>query len=225
MALPHIIKHIYNNGTDEVIRRGKKIHGLGYVELVEHEALLSSITFRVRDDLYNTYYKVYIQKYNDPKLISMRCGCPYHIGEICRHEVAALLRLQDMIDKRQLGTSDIEYNQKHTQAKMKTIDLKTIKALSSAQIYDQAETLLRTTMANITTAANERVEADLTIAGEVFNVVIQKNDERFFDTSCTCDETQHPLCIHKTVLFIQLLNAYGPHYFDTIRNYDKEKNK
>lgn len=225
MALPHIIKHIYNNGTDEVIRRGKKIHGLGYVELVEHEALLSSITFRVRDDLYNTYYKVYIQKYNDPKLISMRCGCPYNIGEICRHEVAALLRLQDMIDKRQLGTSDIEYNQKHTQAKMKTIDLKTIKALSSAQIYDQAETLLRTTMANITTAANERVEADLTIAGEVFNVVIQKNDERFFDTSCTCDETQHPLCIHKTVLFIQLLNAYGPHYFDTIRNYDKEKNK
>lgn len=225
MALPHIIKHIYNNGTDEVIRRGKKIHGLGYVELIEHEALLSSITFRVRDDLYNTYYKVYIQKYNDPKLISMRCGCPYNIGEICRHEVAALLRLQDMIDKRQLGSSDIEYDQMHTQAKMKTIDLKTIKALASAPLYDQAETLLRTLSANITLAANERVEAQLTVSGEVFHVVIQKNDERFFDTSCTCDETKHPLCIHKTVLFIQLLNAYGPHYFDTIRNYDKEKNK
>ncbi|HRN80597.1 MAG TPA: SNF2-related protein, partial [Ferruginibacter sp.] len=215
----------YNNGTDEVIRRGKKIHGLGYVELIEHEALLSSITFRVRDDLYNTYYKVYIQKYNDPKLISMRCGCPYNIGEICRHEVAALLRLQDMIDKRQLGSSDIEYDQMHTQAKMKTIDLKTIKALASAPLYDQAETLLRTLSANITLAANERVEAQLTVSGEVFHVVIQKNDERFFDTSCTCDETKHPLCIHKTVLFIQLLNAYGPHYFDTIRNYDKEKNK
>lgn len=225
MALPHIIKHIYNNGTDEVIRRGKKIHGLGYVELIEHEALLSSITFRVRDDLYNTYYKVYIQKYSDPKLISMRCGCPYNIGEICRHEVAALLRLQDMIDKRQLGSSDIEYDQMHTQAKMKTIDLKTIKALSSSPIYDRAEALLRTTTANITSAANERVEAKVQVEGGVFDVVIQKNDERFFDTSCTCDEIHHPLCLHKTILFIQLLNAYGPHYFDSIRNYDKEKNK
>ena len=33
------------------------------------------------------------------------------------------------------------------------------------------------------------------------------------------------LCIHKTVLFLQLLNSYGPYYFDTIRNWDKEKNK
>ena len=33
------------------------------------------------------------------------------------------------------------------------------------------------------------------------------------------------LCKHKTALFLHLLNAYGPHYFDTIRNWDKEKNK
>ncbi|MEX0635964.1 MAG: DEAD/DEAH box helicase, partial [Ferruginibacter sp.] len=35
----------------------------------------------------------------------------------------------------------------------------------------------------------------------------------------------HPLCEHKTLLFIQLLNANGPNYFDSIRNLDKEKNK
>lgn len=35
----------------------------------------------------------------------------------------------------------------------------------------------------------------------------------------------HPLCEHKTLLFLQLLNAYGPFYFDSIRNWDKEKNK
>jgi hypothetical protein len=27
------------------------------------------------------------------------------------------------------------------------------------------------------------------------------------------------------MLFLQLLNSYGPFYFDTIRNWDKEKNK
>ena len=45
MALPHIIKHIYNNGTDEVIRRGKKIHQSGFVELIEHDELMSADPF------------------------------------------------------------------------------------------------------------------------------------------------------------------------------------
>jgi non-specific serine/threonine protein kinase len=55
--------------------------------------------------------------------------------------------------------------------------------------------------------------------------VLPKNEERNFDTSCACEEDMYPLCIHKTAVFLQLLNAYGPHYFDTIRNWDKEKNK
>ena len=43
MALPYLVKHIYNNATEEVIRRGKKIHALGNVELIEHDDLLGNI--------------------------------------------------------------------------------------------------------------------------------------------------------------------------------------
>jgi hypothetical protein len=60
LALSHLIKHIYNNGTDEVIRRGKKIHSIGNVELVEHDELMGGVIFRVKDDSYSTFYKVYI---------------------------------------------------------------------------------------------------------------------------------------------------------------------
>lgn len=67
MALPHLIKYVYTHGTDEVIRRGKKIHAIGYVELVEYDDLFGSAVFRVKDDSYATYYKVYIQKFKDPK--------------------------------------------------------------------------------------------------------------------------------------------------------------
>ena len=60
----------------------------------------------------------------------------------------------------------------------------------------------------------------------MFKVVIQKNEERNFDTSCTCQsDTEHPLCIHKNIVLLQLLHNYGPNYFDSIRNWDKEKNK
>ena len=225
MALPHLIKYVYNNGSDEVIRRGKKIHSMGFVELVEHDQLMAGIVFRVKDDSYSTFYKVYIQKYTDDKSITVRCSCPYNLGDICRHEAAALLRLQDMVDKNMLGNTSIQYNQRHTVAKMKNIELKVIKLLSSPGIYTEAENILRSTRANILKAADERVEAELNYEGETYPLVIQKNDERNFDTSCKCGETEHPLCEHKTLLFLQLLDSYGPHYFDSIRNWDKEKNK
>ncbi len=225
MALSHLIKHVYNNGSDEVIRRGKKIQAMGFVELVEHDALMGTIVFRVKDDSYSTFYKVYIQKYADAKSLSVRCSCPYNIGDICRHEAAALLRLQEMIDKNMLDNTALRYNQLHTVAKMKHIELKMIKLFSSPGIYDQAENILRTTKATILKAADERVEATLVYEGQAYPLVIQKNDERNFDTSCKCSEESHPLCEHKTMLFLQLLNDYGPFYFDTIRNWDKEKNK
>ncbi|MBS1509302.1 MAG: SNF2 helicase associated domain-containing protein [Bacteroidetes bacterium] len=225
MALSHLIKYVYNNGSDEVIRRGKKIQAMGYVELVEHDQLMGSVVFRVKDDSYATFYKVHIQKYADPKSISVRCSCPYNLGDICRHEAASLLRLQEMVDKNMLGNAAIQYNQRHTIAKMKNIDLKMVKLFSSPNIYERAEQILRTNRATINKAADERVEAELELDGETFPLVIQKNDERNFDTSCKCHETEHPLCEHKTALFLQLLNAYGPNYFDSIRNWDKEKNK
>ncbi len=225
MALSHLVKYVYNNGSDEVIRRGKKIQSLGYAELADHDELMGSVAFRVKDDTYSTFYKVQVQKYTDPKTLSIRCSCPYNLGDICRHEAAALLRLQEMLDKNMLGNTQMEYNQLHTVAKMKFIDLKTIKLLASPDIYDEVDLILRSSKATINKAADERVEATLQHDGQTYPLVIQKNDERNFDTSCKCTETAHPLCVHKVLLFVQLLNAYGPHYFDSIRNWDKEKNK
>jgi superfamily II DNA or RNA helicase len=225
MALPYLIKYVYTNGTDEVIRRGKKIHAIGYVELVEHDELSGSIVFRVRDDAYSTYYKVYVQKYRDPKTMNLRCGCPYNLGDICRHESAALFQLQEMLDRNLLGDQEVSYNQRHTVVKMKYIDLKTIRLLTSPALFNEAEEIMRNHLANINLAKDERVEARLEDEGEIYPLVIQKNEERNFDTSCTCGETAHSLCKHKTALLLQLLNAFGPYYFDTIRNWDKEKNK
>ena len=225
MALPHLIKHVYNNGTDDVIRRGKKIVSLNNIELIEHDDLMANIVFRVKDDIYNTFYKVYINKYTDPKTISLRCNCPYTAGDLCRHKAGALIRLQDMVDKNLLHSSAIQYNQMHTVAKMKNIDLKMIKMLSSQAVYQEAEDLMQHTQATILKAADERVEAEIIVNGEKFPLVIQKNDERNFDTSCLCNESLHPLCEHKVLLFVQLLKAHGAEYFNTIKNLDKEKNK
>ncbi|MEO5563801.1 MAG: SNF2 helicase associated domain-containing protein, partial [Chitinophagaceae bacterium] len=225
MALPHLIKYVYTHGTDEVIRRGKKIHAINFVELVEYDDLFGSAIFRVKDDSYSTFYKVHIQKFRDPKDISLRCSCPYNIGDICRHETASLFQLQEMIDKGHLQKGEIKYDQRHTVAKMKSIELKTLRFLSSPAAFEEAEKFLKTQKATIEQAENEAVKASVTIDGKAYHVLIRKNEERNFDTSCDYEDPAHPLCLPKVIVFLQLLQAYGSNYFDSIRNWDKEKNK
>ena len=225
MALSPLIKFAYNHGTEEVIRRGKKVHAIGFAELTDHDPLMHSAVFRVRDDVYHTFYRVYIQKYNDDQLLNVRCSCPYNLGDICRHEVAALFQLQDLIDKHLIGLQNQLFDQRHTVAKMKSIELKTIRMLTSRDSLNDAEQFLRTNKASILHAKNDQVKAELTLNGQTWTVVLQKNEERNFDTSCGCAETEYPLCEHKTIVFIQLLQTHGPGFFDSIRDQDKEKAK
>lgn len=225
MALPHLIKYVYTHGTDEVIRRGKKIHAIGFVELVEYDDLFGSAVFRVKDDSYSTFYKVYIQKFKDPKSLSLRCSCPYNLGDICRHESAALFQLQEMIDRGHLQSDDVKYDQRHTVAKMKSIELKTLRLLSSPETFEEAEKWLRTNKAKIELAENEVVKASVVLDNETYKVLIRKNEERNFDTSCDYEDPDHVLCLPKVIVFLQLLNVHGANYFETIRNWDKEKNK
>lgn len=225
MALPHLIKYVYTHGTDEVIRRGKKIHAIGFVELVEYDDLFGSAVFRVKDDSYSTFYKVYIQKFKDAGSTSLRCGCPYNLGDICRHEAAALFQLQEMIDRGHLQSEHVQYDQRHTVAKMKTIDLKSLRLLSSPEAFAEAETFLRANKAAIEFAENETVKASVTLRGKTYKVIIRKNEERNFDTSCDYEDKDHPLCLPKLIVLLQLLHTHGANYFDSIRNWDKEKNK
>jgi len=225
MALPHLIKYVYTNGTDEVIRRGKKIHAIGYVELIEYDELFESVTFRVKDDSYTTYYKVYVQKFKDPKTLSIRCSCPYNLGDICRHEAGALIQLQELLDRNMLKAEEVQYDQRHTVIKMKFIDLKTIRLLCSQQTLADAEKYLRTQRARIEYAKDEVVKASVEIEGQVYQVVLRKNEERNFDTSSDYPDTIHPLSLPKVIVLLQLLHAHGAYYFDSIRNWDKEKNK
>ena len=225
MALPHLIKYVYTHGTDEVIRRGKKIHTMGFAELIEYDPLFGSATFRIKDDSYSTQYKVYVQRINDPQNISLRCACPYNLGEICRHEAASLFQLQEMFDKNLLKMADAVFDQRHTVAKMKTIDLRSVKQLCSLATYEAAQNFVRSQRAEIDFAKDEVVKATVELDGNSYKVIIKKNDEKNFDTSCDYVDEEHPLCLPKAIVFLQLLEMYGPHYFDSIRNWDKEKNK
>lgn len=225
MALSPLIKYIYASGAEEVIRRGKRIFLTGGVKLVRKDEFTGQITFKVRNDLYYNQYNVTISKYHDESTLTARCTCPYNMGEICRHEAAALFQLNDMIVNQTLNASEAVFDQHHTVVRMKVIDLKSLRLFTSSRLFEEAELIARNHKVRILQAANEKVEAQLAIDGETFDLKIRRNDDKSFDTSCTCSETKHPLCKHKAALFLQLLNHHGPLYFDSIRNWESQKNK
>ena len=223
--MSHIIKHIYNYATDEVVRRGKGIFLTQGVKFLRKDELSGLLHFKVRNDQYHNHYNVAISKYQDEQTLTARCQCPYNMGEICRHEAAALFHLNDMLLNQELNQEQARFNQAHTMIRMRSIDLKHLRLFTSNALFEEAEKIQSHHKIEILHAANEKVEALITVGQESFSVKLQRNDDKSFDTACTCDEHRHPLCPHKTALFLQLLHASGPNYFDSIRNWDHQKNK
>lgn len=224
--LPFFIKQIYSNGSEEITTRGRKIFNSGRIEVAHHDMLSNTISFRVKDDMYASWYKVQVRGYKDESTLSLKCNCTYNLGELCKHEVAVLFQLQQMSDQHLLTNVEVNYDQKHTTLRMNRLDLRQIRAFSAAETYDQAEECLRMSKPVLLENENEKVVAEITVERENFPVIIQKNAERNFDTSCNCNsETHHPLCLHKTILLLHLVNIGGADYFDSIRNWDREKNQ
>lgn len=224
--LPFFIKQIYSNGSEEITSRGRKIFNSGRIEVAHHDMLSNTISFRVKDDIYASWYKVTVRSYQDEASLSLKCNCTYNLGELCKHEVAVLFQLQQMSDQHQLTNVEVHYNQQHTTLRMNRLDLRQIRAFTAQQTYEQAEECLRMNRPMLLENANEKVVAEVTVERETFPVTIQKNAERNFDTSCQCDsEHHHPICLHKTILLLHLINVGGADYFDTIRNWDREKNQ
>ncbi len=225
MALPPLLKHIYNFGSEEVVKRGKKIFLLGGVQLLKIDEISCTVSLRVRNDLYHNYYTVSIANFDQDSGISVRCQCPYNMGDICRHEVAALFHLNDLMVSQQLDVSKSNFNQKHTVVRMRQIELKLLRLFAGEQNFAKAEKISLSIPPKINSAANEIVNAQYTIDEKDYTVALQRNDDKTYNTSCNCKETKFALCVHKTALFLQLINNYGSGYFDTIRNWDTQKNK
>lgn len=221
-----IIKYIYSNATEEVVRRGKKIYNLQRVSFIKQDELSHTATFKVNDDIYTTQYTVHIYKFNDPRTINLRCSCTYNVGRICRHKAAALFYLQTMLNQNMIQHKKQTYNQNLTNINLSPFNGKTIQLQCSNQTHNQAQQYLRLHKANIITAEKEKITALINIDTIEFKTTIQKTENNPFTTSCSCNSEQnYPLCVHKTILLLQLLHTHGSAYFNNINDWKEQKNQ
>lgn len=193
--------------------------------MLDVDHLIEQVRFRVRNDLYQNYYTVTISKYLQPRGLSVRCQCPYNLGDICRHEVAALFQLNDILQSGFFENTDISYDQKHTVVRMRQVSVQMLGVFASADTMEQAAEWAKQNKAIVTFGKGDRLEAEVPDGDNTYKVVLRQNDERYFDTSCGCTEHDHPLCVHKATVFLQVLRTHGAQYFQTMRDWDEQKNK
>ncbi len=226
MSLPPLLKHVYNYGTEEVIRRGKRIFHTAGVQMLDVDHLVQQVRFRVRNDVYQNYYTVTINRFNDPAQLTVRCQCPYNLGEICRHEVAALFQLNDIVQAGYFDNADVTYHQKHTVVRMRTVTEQMLAVFSSPGIIEEAVALARAKKVTIIPTKPETIEATVQEEdGPQYTVIIRQNEERYYDTSCGCDEHAYPLCKHKAATYLFVLYNHGAPYFMRMQNWDVQKDK
>lgn len=225
MSLPSLLRFVYNHGSGQVITRGKKIFFARGVSLLDIDYHIEQVRFRVRNDVYNNFYTVTVQKFLQPEQVSVRCQCPYNLGEICRHEVAALFHLNDLVLSGFFQNTQVQYDQKHTTVRMRDINPPLLRLFSNEAINDAAIEAAAKNECEILSAKSEKVIAKVPDGKDFREVTLLQNEDRYFDTSCNCDETGFPVCVHKSTLFLQLYNQHGAQYFRTLQNWDDQKNK
>lgn len=227
MALSRLLKHIYYNASDEVIRRGKRIFHTGGVQLIHHDPITQSASLRVKNDTYYNQYTVRVNNYGFRKRLTTRCQCPYNMGPVCKHEAAALFQLNDLVESGFFENLELSFDQSNTTVRMRQITQQFLKMFSSESIFKEATRLMGEKEAiQIKSAEKDTVTATVKDKkGKKHDVILKQNEERYFDTSCTCNQDKFPLCLHKVALFLQLYEKGGPHYFSTIRDWDAQKNK
>ena len=225
MSLPVIIKFVYNHANEESIRRGKKIFYSAGVQLLDSDQVIEQIRFRVRNDQFQNYYAVTVNNFLSPEELTVTCQCPYNMGEVCRHKVAALFQLNDIIQSGFFDNAELSYNQQHTIVRMKQVSKQVLQIFSSVETIEHAERWAAEKRAVIKPIKHEKIEADIEDGSTTFHVIISQNEERYFDTSCGCSETHFPLCIHKATVFLQILKKHGADYFQSLQNWDIQKNK
>jgi SNF2 family DNA or RNA helicase len=225
MSLPSLLRFVYNHGSGQVITRGKKIFFARGVSLLDIDYHIEQVRFRVRNDVYNNFYTVTVQKFLQPELVSVRCQCPYNLGEICRHEVAALFHLNDLVLSGFFQNTQVQYDQHHTTVRMRDINPPLLKLFGNEAMMEAAGLAASAQKCIVLSAKSEKVIAQVPDGATFREVTLLQNEDRYFDTSCDCDETAYPICIHKTTLFLQLFQQHGAQYFRTLQNWDDQKNK
>ena len=212
-----IAGYIDENASSVIIQRGNNVIKKNLVQLVALDPAQFTASFKVKSEGLKGVYKVKIQNYNNPELISSHCTCPYDYGMMCKHEVATLLFLQNLLDKKQEELKKVmpgDSPSPYFEPIEKELPIGEIKSdfltkLAGREMVKDGVTIASSPDSIVVTeAAKGLVRAEVTDKDRTYSVTIRKNEKQTFSASCNCWKNNLLLCEHRYALFFFLLKKY-----------------
>jgi len=161
-------------------------------------------------------------------LINTSCTCPYDWGGICKHQAAALKRLQNLnlptYDKKGV---EINYTSVFELPLNPTDGSLTLRDIRDPKVHDPSRARLSEMIFNTSILTQNKIEANIK-AYEKWeyinnNVVIEKDGSKL-KLTCDCMQTKNKLCSHQFQVLGELVQFFGTLFFVDAKSL-KEKQK
>ena len=152
--------------------KGKRLLSMGGCTLSSIDFEREKAIYKVESEYYyNQDYEVVIQNYNQKNKISSKCNCPYDWGGMCKHEVAALMALEQ-----RLATAEYQKRARPLDNKifMRYIEEEKLRDYINQTDWTKARQLARAKRAEIVMDENQTAKGLLKYKNEVYRVVITK---------------------------------------------------
>lgn len=220
-----LTRDIYNNGAEEVIQAGRRAFQRGLVTIKSIDPVNFNLVFLVKDERYNNFYLVKIHLFQSQFDYQINCTCSFNLRPICRHKVSALLFTQSLIDEKKINFNFTDYNTENTIIKFDIFRLPVLKKNAFPEIFNLAQKIYKSTIIEPLKIGSDQVNATVHMDKKKYPIEIKRSELKNYTTSCPCKtEKNYPLCIHKLILLLNLLDKKGEHFWDSIKNFDQEKN-
>ncbi len=218
--------YIAENAQGPIKGKGRRIFNAKTYKLSNFDINKGVATYQVSNEqAFRKDHIVTIHSFLDSSSITSQCSCPYSWVGICKHQVAALLDLEEQLSDVPNLVQEPSFDSSHTEIKMKSINEQVIRANLASECWPPARQLAFNERAKVLSESHHTVKASVTFKEYTHEVTIRKNGKDVFETACDCEETRNKLCIHKAIVLLQMKFTKGANAFDLIQDWEAHKNK
>ncbi len=238
-----IIAYLKRSASTTIKNRGKSIYKSDNWRVITSSRKDETAHLKVSNA---TAYDEYdVRVYNIfTKKISSTCTCPYDWGPVCKHQVAALMVLENDFDElfelpeeevevEGEEVEDTEVDEIPTKAKQPG-DNKTIVKLTkishlinyantSGKLVSKAETYLKFGYVEKLEVIDAKVTVEVFDGVKWYKVSIERKDNSELETNCNCDNNEYKLCEHKIASLLFIRKLKGEYVFEQLKDHSNEK--
>ncbi len=225
-ALPivNLSNYLLMNTAPSVMPRGTRLHKARLCKLEKLDLAGAGLAvLKVKSDSESRVYRVEISNFNYGPVES-ECNCPYDWGGICKHQVAAVMTLNEKLKEESAKPAVVLFRMLDSEAYLPALGDAALRNNCPDEDWKIATKLPDRVV--VKSALNGVAECELTYKKEPYTIRLTGREKDAVHTSCSCNAEQpYPLCLHKVAALLRLREQFGPKAFLMMKDWTEEKQK